>query len=200
MLATWFYSYSADLPELQQVSSFAPAAAGIIRDECLGSQVMIIPQWQLTFNLKNAIDAAEIRNNTDTAGYFSAQIARTLFCDSPDRPLQRRLKEMRAAAQLQRKFTVEQLMLIYANRVYLGNGVTGVESASHRFFGKSASELTVAEAAMIAGLLKSPAADSPDAHPDRATKRRDEVIELMLARGFISAEEAFRAKQSALRD
>jgi penicillin-binding protein 1A len=129
---------------------------------------------------------------------LALQISRGLFCGSRTTTLKRHLLEYKAAVQLRRRFTREQLLTIYLNRAYFGNDLIGAESASQHYYRKHASELDVAQAALIAGLIKAPSLYSPERHPDRAKERRDTVIHAMLRGGTITAEQAEAAEHSEL--
>ncbi len=104
--------------------------------------------------------------------------------------LWRKVKEIPYALALEIRFTKDEILTIYLNRAYLGAGATGFETASFRYFGKSASELDVAEAAMLAGLLSAPSRNAPTRNLQRAQDRSRTVIGLMKARGHISQEQA----------
>ena len=91
--------------------------------------------------------------------------------------LKRHLLEYKAAVQMRRRFTPEHLATICLNQASFGQDLVGAESASLHYYGKHASDLNVARAAMIAGLLKSPTRYSPERHPERAKERRDFVIQ-----------------------
>jgi membrane peptidoglycan carboxypeptidase len=99
---------------------------------------------------------------------------------------------------LERRFTTNQLLDIYLNRAYFGPGVYGIESAAERYLAKPASQLSLAEAALLVGLIRSPSMFSPLAHPDRALARRNEVIDAMVKRGSIGWEQAGKAKSMSL--
>ena len=125
------------------------------------------------------------------------QISRSMFC-TPPKPLRRALDELRVEHELERQFTPQQLLTIYANRAYFGQNIVGVQAAAQYFFRKSPGELSVSEAALIAGLIKAPSFYSPSKHPDRALERRNEVIDAMLADRTITAAEAEQAKSKDL--
>ena len=112
------------------------------------------------------------------------------------RMLKRHLLEYKAAVQMRRRFTTEQLVTIYLNQAPFGQDLVGAESASLHYYGKHASDLDIAQAAMIAGLLKSPTLYSPERHPERAKDRRNSVIQRMLGSGTITAEQADAGQQS----
>ena len=131
------------------------------------------------------------------ASTLTMQLARNLFL-SPDRSFHRKIQEMLLAIQIERRFTKQQILTLYANQIYLGHGVYGFEAASEFYFSKPAKNLTLPEAAMIAGLPKSPIYYSPINHPDRALKRRNLVIDAMLEDGKITAVQADAARKTPL--
>jgi penicillin-binding protein 1A len=192
---SWFYFYSADLPDFAAVANFAPDSTANVADRCTASAIRVIPFASLGKDLQSATRAAE----GDSEEVLALQVSRGLFCHSRMKELQRHLLEYKASVQLRRKFTFEQLLTIYLNRAYFGNDVVGVENASLHYYGKHASELDIPQAALIAGLIKAPAMYSPELHPDRAKMRRDAVIAAMLQRGTITAEQAEAAVQAAVR-
>jgi penicillin-binding protein 1A len=131
------------------------------------------------------------------ASTLTMQLARNLFL-SPDRSWHRKIEEALLAVQIERHFTKPQIFTLYANQIYLGHGVYGFEAASEYYFSKPAKQLNLDEAALLAGLPKSPAYYSPINHPDRALKRRNLVINSMLEDGKITAKEANRARNQPL--
>src|SRR5579864_7549743 len=110
------------------------------------------------------------------ASTLTMQLARNLFL-SPDRSFHRKIQEALLAIQIERRFTKEQIFTLYANQIFLGHGVYGFEAASEYYFSKPAKLLTLEEAALLAGLPKSPTGFSPINHPDRALRRRRQVID-----------------------
>ncbi len=131
------------------------------------------------------------------ASTLTMQLARNLFL-SPDRSFHRKIQEALLAIQIERRFTKEQIFTLYANQIYLGHGVYGFEAASEFYFSKPAKQLTLEQAALIAGLPKSPALYSPVTHPERAVRRRNLVINAMLEDGKITASEAEEARNAPL--
>ena len=132
------------------------------------------------------------------ASTLTMQLARNLFL-SPDRSFHRKVEEALLAIQIERRFTKEQILTLYANQIYLGHGVYGFEAASEYYFSKPAKQLKLEEAALIAGLPKSPANYSPINHPDRALHRRNLVLNAMLEDGKITALQAAVARNAPLR-
>ena len=131
------------------------------------------------------------------ASTLTMQLARNLFL-SPDRRWQRKVQEAVLAIQIERRFTKPQIFTLYANQIALGHGVFGFEAASEFYFSKPAKQLTLPEAALLAGLAKGPSFYSPINHPDRAQKRRNLVINAMVEDGKITAAEANEARSAPL--
>ena len=111
----------------------------------------------------------------------------------------RKLKEVPFAMAMETKYTKEEILTIYFNRAYLGAGARGFEAAAQRYFGKSAKDVTPAEAAMLAGLLKAPSTFAPTASMERAQRRAGVVIGLMEEQGYLTAAEADKARQTPAR-
>ena len=128
---------------------------------------------------------------------LTMQLARNLFL-SPDRSFHRKIQEALLAIQIERRFTKPQIFTLYANQIFLGHGVYGFEAASEYYFSKPAKQLTLDEAAVLAGLPKAPGYYSPIAHPDRSLKRRNLVINSMLEDGKITAAQATQARNRPL--
>lgn len=131
---------------------------------------------------------------------ITQQAAKNLFL-TPERSLKRKLQELMLALWLERKFSKDQILTIYLNRVYLGAGTYGVDAAARRYFGRSATRVSVYQAAMLAGLLKAPSRYNPRADRRRAERRTDQVFVNMIAAGYLSEAEAKAAKrQKGVRD
>ncbi len=131
------------------------------------------------------------------ASTLTMQLARNLFL-SPDRSFHRKVQEAMLAIQIERRFTKPQIFTLYANQIFLGHGVYGFESASEFYFSKPARKLTLAEAALLAGLPKGPGIYSPVNHPEKALSRRKLVIDSLLEDGKITAAQAEEARSSPL--
>ncbi len=110
------------------------------------------------------------------------------------RTLRRKMLEAMVALRIERKFTKEQILELYVNRIYFGSGCYGVETASQAYFGKNASKLNLSEAAVLAGLIRSPNRFSPLKNPQGAATQRDVVLDRMLELKKITANEARAAK------
>ena len=118
--------------------------------------------------------------------------------DRTDMSLGRKLSEQAAAREMEKHYTKEQILEGYLNQISFGHGWYGVESAARHYFGKSASRLTLAEAAALAAMPKGPALYDPLKYPDRVRQRRNVVLALMADQGFITGEQAKNAQASRL--
>jgi penicillin-binding protein 1A len=119
---------------------------------------------------------------------LTQQLAKNLFLTS-ERSLRRKIEELMLALWLEVRLSKEDIVELYLNRVYFGGGAYGIEAAAHRYFGKSARSVTVAEAAVLAGLLKAPSRYSPANSPVLARARSQVVLKRMLDAGYITAAE-----------
>jgi penicillin-binding protein 1A len=120
---------------------------------------------------------------------LTQQLAKNLFL-TQERTLQRKLQEVELALWLERKHSKTEILELYLNRVYFGSGAYGVEAAAQRYFGKSARNVTVQEAAMLAGLVKSPSRLAPNRNPEGAEKRTEIVLTAMADAKFITDAQA----------
>ena len=129
---------------------------------------------------------------------ITQQLAKNLFL-SPKRTMMRKLQEVIYAVWLEQRFTKDEILELYINRVYFGGGTYGVEAASRHYFGKSARFVTLSQAALLAGLLKAPSRYAPTRSIKLAAARVDEVLENMVEAGFLSPEAARSASQQPLK-
>lgn len=129
---------------------------------------------------------------------ITQQLAKNVFLTA-DRTFTRKGKELLLAFWLEYRFTKKEILSLYLNRVYLGAGTYGIEAASQKYFGKEPQDLTLQEAAMIAGLLKAPSRYAPTTDLKRSQKRAEQVIANMVAAGFITEEEAANATKAPAR-
>lgn len=133
---------------------------------------------------------------------ITQQLAKNLFL-TPQRTFTRKATETLLAFILEARMTKEQILEAYLNNVYLGQsesiGIYGIAQGSRAFFGKEPRDLTIAEAATIAGLIHSPNSDSPLRHADRARARRDQILGLMAANSWITREELEAARKDPIR-
>ena len=135
------------------------------------------------------------------ASTITQQLARVSFL-TRDKTLRRKVREAILAQRIEKLYSKDEILEIYLNKVYFGDGLYGAEAAARGYFGKPASNLTVAEAAMLAGIIKAPSAANPASNLERATERRNVVLKLMREHGFIDQAEhdAAIAETIALHD
>src|SRR6266496_427498 len=221
--------YSTDLPQVEHLENYRPISTTelydvqgrtigtfalqrrvvasyndfpkVLRDALISTEdKSFYRHWGI--NVWRIIGAAyrdlESGERAQGASTLTMQLARNLFL-SPDRSYHRKIQEALLAIQIERRFTKEQIFTLYANQIYLGHGVYGFEAASEYYFSKPAKQLTLDEAALIAGLPKSPVYYSPINHPDRALHRRNLVINSMLEDGKITALQAMDARNQPMR-
>ncbi|HUE95133.1 MAG TPA: penicillin-binding protein 1A, partial [Longimicrobiaceae bacterium] len=136
---------------------------------------------------------------TEGGSTITQQLARNLFPEwlpYTQRNMRRKVLEARVARQIERTFSKGKILELYINHIYLGAGAYGVEAAAQRYFGKPATELTVAEAALIAGLPQAPSQINPIENFERSTQRRNLVLDQMVDAGYLSAADAADEKDA----
>ncbi|HEX2202139.1 MAG TPA: PBP1A family penicillin-binding protein [Longimicrobium sp.] len=136
------------------------------------------------------------------ASTITMQMARNVFPDrlpASERTIKRKVLEIRVAREIERKYGKRDILQTYLNHIYFGEGVYGIQSAARIYFGKNASDLTLAEAALLAGLPKAPTHYNPRRNRERSIQRRNLVLSLMAAQGRITAERAAGAKEAEIR-
>src|SRR5436309_10963951 len=128
---------------------------------------------------------------------ITQQLTKVLFL-TPDKSLERKMKEVVLALELERRYSKDRILEMYLNQVYFGHGAYGVEAAARTYFGKSVSELSVREAALLAGLPRAPTTYSPFDHAETAKRRREVVLRRMVDYGALKDEEAKRLAKTEL--
>ena len=148
-----------------------------------------------------AVANVRARRAVQGASTITQQLARQSFL-TPDKTLRRKLSEIVLANRIERLFTKREILSLYLNKVYFGDGLYGIEAAARGYFGRKASELTLAQAALLAGLVQSPSAYAPTVNLPRAIARRNVVLQAMVDSGAIDREQsaAARAETVALND
>ena len=121
---------------------------------------------------------------------LTQQIAGTLYCDRTEKSIVRKVKELWWAIQMERRYSKNEILELYLNKIYFGGGTYGVNAASKYYFGHGATEITPAEAAILVIQLSNPAFYNPFDHPNRAMERQQTVLTAMVDSGFITQEEA----------
>lgn len=140
-----------------------------------------------------AIEMVQARGVTRGASTITQQVAKNLFL-TPDQTLGRKVQEAILAVWLEQNYTKEEILELYMNRVYFGAGATGIEAAAQTYFGVSARNLSLGQAAMLAGILPAPSAYNPKSNPERAIERQRLSLAAMARDGFITPEEAEAAQ------
>src|SRR5690349_13097146 len=149
--------------------------------------------------LARAVGSAIINNHRVSAtSTITQQLARNIFLTN-NRNVLRKIKEAILALALERKFSKDQILELYLNRVYFGGGAYGIDAASRKFFGHGADHLSLGEAAIIAGLVKAPSNYSPTADVEAARNRSGVVLQTMARNGFITPEEAAAVDPAKIR-
>jgi penicillin-binding protein 1A len=128
------------------------------------------------------------------ASTISQQVVKNILIEEPEQTFARKFQEAALAIRLERKYTKDQILEIYLNEVYFGNGAYGIGTASETYFRKPPGQLRLAEAALLAGLIQAPARYDPITDPASAVARRNVVIDRMLELGMIGQRKAERAK------
>jgi len=224
--ALWYLS--RDLPDVQAVRNYRPSQVTQIyadNNELIGQfyveKRLVVPLSRVSKVVWQAIIAVEDsrffeHHGIDPVGILRAfvtnlgsfqirqgastitqQLARALFL-TPERSLTRKIKEALLARKIERLLTKEEILELYLNQIYFGQGVYGVQAAAQTYFGKDASEINLAEAAFLASLPKAPTDYSPYRHPERAKQRQGIVLRRMIEAGMINEEQFRTAYQQDL--
>ena len=130
---------------------------------------------------------------------ITQQYVKLTLLQNDEDTLRRKIEEASLALQLERTYTKDKILELYLNAVYFGANAYGVEAAARQYFGKAIAKVTIAEAALLAGLIQAPSRTDPFRAPERALARRNEVIERMRVNRFIDASKAARATRAPLR-
>src|ERR1700751_2757429 len=220
--------YSTDLPQIEELEHYRPSAITQVYDDQgreIGSFALqrrvIVTYDDLPKLLREAVISIEDKDfekhwgvdvwrvlgaayrdfrsggRVQGASTLTMQLSRNLFL-SADKNFGRKVQEIMLAVQIERRFTKQQIFTMYANQIFLGHGVYGFEAGAEFYFGKKATDLSLEEGGLLAGLPKAPGYYSPINHPERALKRRNLVINAMLEDGKITTQQAAAAKAKAV--
>lgn len=227
-LAGLMLVYSADLPQIEELEHYHPSTMTDLYDQkgrLIGSFALqrrfvvgydgfapvlreaVISIEDKDFETHGGINFFRIvgalvhdlrgRRRAQGGSTLTMQLARNLFL-SDERTMTRKIEEAYLAIQIERRFTKQQIFTLYGNQIYLGSGMYGFEAASEYYFGKHAKDVTLTEAALLAGLPKGPVAYSPVLNPEKALRRRNLVLSEMESDGKITHAEAENARMSPL--
>ncbi|CAN5787381.1 PBP1A family penicillin-binding protein [soil metagenome] len=223
-----FFAYGGDLPQISALDDYAPSTISRVygaRGEVVGEFAIqrreIVSYEQISPTLKQAILAAEDdgfeqhfglsiprivvalvkdiveRRKAAGASTLTQQLARKLFL-TDEKTWERKIKEAILAIQIEKRYTKNEIFTLYCNQMYFGHGVYGVESASRLYFGKSASEVSLEEAALIAGILQGNVRQSPYVNMDAAVRRRNYALGRMAEVGYITPEQAEESRKQPI--
>jgi penicillin-binding protein 1A len=222
-----FFAFAGDLPQISALDDYAPSTISRVygaRGEIIGEFAIqrreVIPYEAISPRLKQAILAAEdsefeqhfglsiprivvtlitdiIYRRMHGASTLTQQLARKLFL-TDDKTPERKIKEALLAIQIEKRYTKNEIFTLYCNQMYFGHGVYGVEAASRFYFGKSAKDVTLEEAALIAGILQGNVRQSPFVNMDAALRRRNYTLTRMADVGYITTEEAEEARKKPI--
>ncbi|MEY9881503.1 transglycosylase domain-containing protein [Bradyrhizobium sp. USDA 329] len=170
---------------LKDLPPYLPKAFIAIEDRRFYSHFGIDPVGILRALVTNVLH----RGVSQGGSTLTQQLAKNLFL-TQERTIQRKLQEAELAIWLERKHSKDEILELYLNRVYFGSGAYGVEAAAQKYFGKSAKNVTIAEAAMLAGLVKSPSRLAPNRNPEGAEARAQVVLAAMADAKFITDAQA----------
>ena len=173
---------------LKEMSPYLPKAVVATEDRRFYSHFGVDPIGLVRAVFAN-VAAGHIVQGGST---ITQQLAKNLFL-TPERSLARKIQETLLALWLEHRFSKNQILEIYLNRVYLGAGTYGVDAAAHRYFNKSARQTTLYESAAIAGLLKAPTRFNPIRDSDKAAARTAQVLAKMVDAGFVTSSQAMAA-------
>ena len=222
------FAYADDLPQITALDNYVPSTitrvlgrdGAVIGDFAVERRVVIGYQ-DIPLRLRQAVLAAEDAEFFQHVGVAVQRIILTLLKDAMERRLaagastltqqltrklfltdektwERKIKEAILAIQIEKRYTKEEIFTFYCNQMYFGHGAYGVEAASQLYFRKHAKDLTLEEAALIAGILQGNVRQSPYVNPEAAKRRRNYTLDRMAAEGFITNEEAEAAKQTPI--
>jgi len=222
------FAYAGDLPQISALDDYAPSTItrvfgshGEVVGEFAIQRREVVPYEAISLNLRQAIMAAEDdqfeqhiglsiprivatlikdiieRRKAGGASTLTQQLARKLFL-TDEKTWERKIKEALLAIRIEKRYTKHEIFTLYCNQMYFGHGVYGVESASRLYFGKSAKDVNVEEAALIAGILQGNVRQSPYVNMEAALRRRNYTLGRMAEVGFITPAAADEARKKPI--
>ncbi len=187
-------SQAAPPVDVDELPDYVPAAFIAVEDRRFYHHPGFDPIGMMRALVANARAGRTVQGGST----LTQQLAKNLFL-TPDQNMRRKIQEIMLAVWLEAKFTKKEILGLYLNRVYFGAGAYGIEAASQRYFDKSAKELTVGEAALLAGLLKAPSRYSPVSESERAAGRATVVLNEMERSRVITPEQRAEAVANPVR-
>ena len=180
-----------EMVPVAQLPSYVPNAFIAIEDRRFRSHFGIDPMGLSRAAIRNMMTGHVVQGGST----LTQQLAKNLFL-TPGRTFERKLQEAALALYLESRYSKDQILSLYLNKVYFGAGVYGIEAAAEKFYGKHASELGLTEAAMLAGSVKAPAKYNPLADADASQARAQLVLKAMESAGFIDLDARLAAAQT----
>ncbi|MGH9868242.1 MAG: penicillin-binding protein 1A [Candidatus Polarisedimenticolia bacterium] len=218
------YLINTDLPDVRALEDYQPptitqilAQDGQVVHQFAEQKRIVVPLSRISPLLQKAVISVEDANFLKHPGVDPRAITRALWRDvrerrfaeggstltqqlakilflHPDKTLRRKVQEAMLAVQIEKTYAKEEILAFYLNQIYFGHGRYGVEAASQHYFGVPAAEVTLEQAALLAGLIQRPEAYSPLRSPERAEQRRNHVLQRMSEEEFISPAESEAAR------
>ncbi len=181
-------AFFGDAARMGELPDYVPNAVIAIEDRRFRFHYGVDPVGLVRAITRNLVAGHMVQGGST----LTQQLAKNLFL-TPERTLTRKAQEAVLAIWLESKFSKDEILQLYLNRVYFGSGAYGIEQAAHVFYNKPAAELSIIEAATLAGVLKAPSNYSPSKQPEESLARAKLVISAMAEQNFISAEDAKNA-------
>ena len=222
------YYIVSGIPPVYELEEYSPSLTTKVFDknnnliyEFSVEKRQLVPLDEIPVDIQNAVIAMEDRNFFKHAGFSLKGILRALINDlligkaaqggstvtqqlsrgvflTKEKKIIRKIREIFLSVQIERAFSKQEILQMYLNEIYLGEGAYGVKAAAKKYFNKDLSELTLGESAMMVGVIPLPSRYNPFAHPEMAKQRRALVLNSMLEMGFITEDEAKAAKEEPL--
>lgn len=222
------YFILSEMPPVYELEEYTPSLTSKLFDkngkliyEFSVEKRQMVPLEDIPVDIQNAVISMEDRNFFNHAGFSTKAILRALINDvilgkaaqggstltqqlsrgvflTKEKKMIRKIREIFLAVQIEALFSKQEILKLYLNEIYLGEGAYGVKAAAKKYFDKDLSELTLGESALLVGIIPLPSRYNPFASPEMAKTRRALVLNSMVETGFITPEEAAKAKQEPL--
>ncbi|MFS0865416.1 transglycosylase domain-containing protein [Fredinandcohnia sp. 179-A 10B2 NHS] len=186
---TKLYYENRDIVSIQDIPDYVQQAFIAVEDTRFYKHHGIDIQAILRAVYKDIVAGGKVEGGST----ITQQLAKNVFLTN-EKTFLRKTKELIIAINLEQKYSKQELLEMYLNQIYFGHGAYGIQTASKMYFNKDATQLTVEEGALLAGIPKAPSTYSPLLHPEKSKERRDLVLSLMEQKGFLTAEEAVRVQ------
>ena len=192
------FTQNRNLVELKDVSPWMIKAVLASEDSDFYSHFGISVTGIIRAFLTNVMQKIDGSDNMQGGSTITQQLAGNLYLDRREKSLMRKIKEMLVSFKLENIYSKDKILEMYLNTIYFGRGAWGVDTAAYTYFGKPASELNVAESAILAGLIPAPNRFNPETNLSRAKIRQSHVLERMRILGWLSESQVQRARNEEL--